>query len=112
MQLILLFVFSSCLMLIVAVLIIGLLPLLSYAQQNKDSTSCIIYDPSDRLITITCGSASLTDIDNQIKDANILHKENNGDDDDTVWLLNAGVIVTENVTFYINSTDTKWLKIM
>jgi len=102
-------------MLIVAVSIVELLPLplLSYAQQNKDSTPCIIYDPSDRLITITCGSASLTDIDNQIKDANILHKENNGhDDDDTVWLLNAGIIVAENVTFYINSTDTKWLKIM
>jgi parallel beta-helix repeat protein len=114
MQLNPLFVFSSCLMLIVAVSIVELLPLppLSYAQQNTDSTPCIIYDPSDRLITITCGSASLTDIDNQIKDANILHKENNGDDDDTVWLLNAGVIVTENVTFYINSTDTKWLKIM
>jgi hypothetical protein len=81
-------------MLIVAVSIVELLPLppLSYAQQNTDSTPCIIYDPSDRLITITCGSASLTDIDNQIKDANILHKENNGDDDDTVWLLNAGVI--------------------
>jgi parallel beta-helix repeat protein len=100
---------------LIVVSIVGLLspPLLSYAQQSKDSTPCIIYDPSNRLITITCGSASLTDIDNQIKDANILHKENNeDDDDDTVWLLNAGIIVAENVTFYINSTDTKWLKIM
>src|SRR5215210_7807083 len=112
MQLNLLFVFSSCLMLIVAVLIIGLLPLVSYAQQNKDSTPCIIYDPSDRLITITCGSATLTDIDNQLKDANILHKENNENDDDIVWLLNSGIVVAEDATFYINSTDTTWLKII
>jgi len=99
-------------MLIVAVLIIGLLPLVSYAQQNKDSTPCIIYDPSDRLITITCGSATLTDIDNQLKDANIPHKENNENDDDIVWLLNSGIVVAENATFHINSTDTTWLKII
>ena len=114
MQLNPLFVFSSCLILIVAVSTVGLLPLppLSYAQQNTDSTHCVTYDPTDRLITITCGSATLTDIDNQLKDANILHKENNENDDDTVWLLNAGIVVAENATFYINSTDTKWLKII
>jgi poly(beta-D-mannuronate) C5 epimerase len=36
-----------------------------------------------------------------------LHKETtNG-----VWLLNAGIVIEEGATFYINSTDTSWLKI-
>jgi mannuronan 5-epimerase len=94
----------------IVVYISGLPSSLSYAQNSKDSMPCVIYDPSDRLITITCGSASLTDIDNQLKDANILYKENN--DDDAIWLLNAGIIVAKDATLYINSTDTNWLKII
>ena len=36
-----------------------------------------------------------------------MHKETtNG-----VWLLNAGIVIEEGATLYINSTDTSWLKI-
>jgi parallel beta-helix repeat protein len=59
------------------------------------------------VITITCGQANLTDIDNEIRNPNILHKEST----DGVWLLNAGMIIEQGTTFYINSTDTSWLKI-
>jgi mannuronan 5-epimerase len=51
---------------------------------------------------------NLTDIDNQIRNPDILHKETaNG-----VWLLNAGIIVKNDASLYINSMDTSWLKIV
>jgi hypothetical protein len=92
----------------------------SYAQTENDnddfslatssftpSSSCIAYNPEEKVITITCKSATLTDINNQLKDPDVLHKETtNG-----VWLLNAGIIIEQDATLYINSTDTSWLKI-
>jgi hypothetical protein len=47
-------------------------------------------------ITIECGAANLTEIDNQLKDSTILHKETQ----DSIWLLNAGLVVSEDVTLY------------
>src|SRR5215213_5223801 len=44
--------------------------------QPLSSSSCITYDSSDNIIRITCNSASLTDIYNQLKDTNALNKEN------------------------------------
>jgi parallel beta-helix repeat protein len=65
------------------------------------------YDSQEKVITITCKSATLTDINNQLNDSDVLHKETtNG-----VWLLNAGIIIEQDATLYINSTDTSWLKI-
>ena len=77
-------------------------------SQGVDAVPCITYDPSTNFITVTCNSATLTDIDNQLNDNTILDKEqsNNG-----VWLLNAGIVVADKATLYINSTDTTWLKI-
>ena len=88
----------------------------SYAQQQQrnaatNSAACITYDSTDNIITITCDSASLTDIYYQLKDDTILGKERQ-QSDNGVWLLNAGIIVAEDATFYINSTDTKWLKVV
>jgi mannuronan 5-epimerase len=97
-----------------------LLPL-SYAQQQEqniatNSAACIRYDATENIITISCDSASLNDIYNQLKDANVIHKEENnatgGDHHEGVWLLNAGIVVAEGAVFYINSTDTTWLKII
>jgi hypothetical protein len=50
----------------------------SYAQSQNaatNSAACISYDSTDKIITISCSSASLTDINNQVKDANVIHKE-------------------------------------
>jgi poly(beta-D-mannuronate) C5 epimerase len=109
---------------IVAVVVILVLPSIpalllipsSYAQQQgmniaTNSASCITYDSTDNIITISCDS-SLTDVDNQLNDDTILDKEQSQQSDNGVWLLNAGIIVREDATFYINSTDTKWLKII
>src|ERR671914_361281 len=76
--------------------------------QSVDAVTCITYDPSTNFITVTCNSATLTDIDNQLNDNTILDKEQS---DNGVWLLNAGIIVADKATLYINSTDTTWLKI-
>jgi poly(beta-D-mannuronate) C5 epimerase len=82
----------------------------SHAQTTESFSSrseCITYDSEERLITLTCKSTTLTDINNQLNDPNILHKETtNG-----VWLLNGGIIIEQDATLYINSTDTSWMKI-
>ena len=78
------------------------------AAPSFPNENCISYDPSNRVITIRCKSATLTDIDNQLNDDSILDKQpNNG-----VWLLNAGIIVDEGAVLNIDSKDVKWLKII
>ena len=57
---------------------------------TESSSACITYDPNDNIITITCKSATLTDIDNQLKDPDILQIENIAS---KVWLLNAGIVI-------------------
>jgi poly(beta-D-mannuronate) C5 epimerase len=81
----------------------------SSPSSSSTSSNCIRYDPEERIITVGCKSANLTDINNQVKDPEILHKD---DDNNRVWVLNAGIIVSKNATLYINSTDTSWLKII
>jgi hypothetical protein len=75
--------------------------------------SCISYTPSKRLITVACNSANLTDIFNQLNDDSILKKEPSAGNDrnDTIWLLNAKLLISKNSKFTINSADTAWLKI-
>jgi aldose sugar dehydrogenase len=67
---------------------------------------CISYDKADNTIEIGCGKANLTDIYNSIGSADILNQES-----PKVWLLNASLNIKNTSTFYINSTDTDWLKI-
>ena len=78
-------------------------------SQSADASLCITYDSSSNVITITCNSASLTDIDNQLNDDSILSKQQQQSNEE--WLLNAGILVANSATLYINSTDTTWLKI-
>jgi poly(beta-D-mannuronate) C5 epimerase len=85
-------------------------PSSSFSNEN-----CISYDPSNRMITIRCESAtSLTDIDNQLNDHSILDKQQkaNNNNDGGVWLLNAGIIIDKGATLVIDSKDVKWLKII
>ncbi len=57
---------------------------------------------------ITCTSANIVDIYNQINDNNILSRESTKEN---IWLLNAGLDIQRGATLYINSSDTDWLKI-
>ena len=78
------------------------------APASASNQNCISYDPSNKIITIKCKSATLTDIDNQLSDDGILDRQiNNG-----VWLLNAGILVDKGSVLRIDSKDVKWLKII
>jgi poly(beta-D-mannuronate) C5 epimerase len=79
----------------------------SSTEVTELSSTCVTYDTDENVITITCNQANLTDIDNEIRDPDILHKESI----DGVWLLNAGMVIEQGATLYINSTDTLWMKI-
>ena len=84
------------------------LPLLVQTPSAYASTECIKYDPRDNTIVISCGNANLTDVYNAISASNsgILNKG-----PDKVWTLNANIKIENNTNFYINSSDTSWLKI-
>jgi len=79
------------------------------APVQSTMLGCINYDSSTRSIMISCSSASLTDINNKLHDSSVLAKQTT---DSTSWLLNANIIINKGSKFYINSTDTKWLKII
>src|ERR1043165_1335235 len=88
---------------------------IAQAPTTAGSSSCINYDPSARLITVTCTSASLTDVYNSLNDPNILGIERQRESSSSsgnLWLLNANLKISQGATFYINSTDTVWLKII
>jgi hypothetical protein len=61
------------------------------------------------MITISCKTTNLTQIDNVLKNPEVIRKDVNTD---RGWVLNAGITVAENPILYINSSDTSWLKIL
>ena len=75
------------------------------------NSNCIEYDSKERIITIMCDSANLTDIHNQLRNSDVLEKAESLPSGQ-VWLLDAGIIIKNGATLYINSTDTSWLKIL
>jgi mannuronan 5-epimerase len=80
-----------------------------FAQEDQaEPVACITHDPEESTIRIDCEHANLTDIDNQLRNPDLLHKET----ENGVWLLNAGMVIEEGATLYINSTDTSWLRIV
>lgn len=81
---------------------------------------CISYDKPEKLISITCKYADFEDVTRLITDPSILKldttittntntSENNNE---KVWLLDAGLKVEENALLDINSNDVTWLKII
>ena len=82
---------------------------LNFASASVPTTDCITFNSSTKKIMITCLSANIVDIYNQINDNNILSKESSKEN---IWLLNAGLEIQRGATLYINSTDTDWLKIV
>ena len=76
--------------------------------QPSITLGCINYNPSTKAIIVNCKSANLSYINNQLKNSSILDR---GFPDGT-WLLNANLVINNGSTFHINSTDSKWLKII
>jgi poly(beta-D-mannuronate) C5 epimerase len=74
---------------------------------TTSSSSCISYDPSTITITVSCPSARLSDLYNELHDNSILAKQSPAG----TWFLNANIVIAKGGTLHIDSTDTKWLKI-
>src|SRR5215204_3940784 len=94
------------------------------SSSSAPSSSCIAYNPEEKVITISCKAATLTDIYNHLRNPNILKREistpptiiaastdTSANNNRAQWLLNAGIEISQGATLYINSTDTSWLKI-
>ncbi|MGB6672618.1 MAG: hypothetical protein WBE34_09300, partial [Candidatus Nitrosopolaris sp.] len=77
------------------------------ASPISPATSCISYNQSTRTITVSCTSARLSDIFNQLHDNSVLAKQSPAG----MWFLNANLVIAKGATFHVDSTDTKWLKI-
>ena len=85
----------------------------SEASSFSSSTSaCVSYIPAKRLITVTCETATLTDVYLQLKDDGVLKKEDDKSANRAIWLLNAKLLIEKNSKFIIDSNDTAWLKIV
>jgi poly(beta-D-mannuronate) C5 epimerase len=76
------------------------------ASPTSPASSCISYNPTARTITVSCTSARLSDVFNDLHDGSILAKQAPG-----TWFLDANLVIAKGATFHIDSTDTKWLKI-
>jgi len=78
---------------------------------------CVEYDPTQKMITVSCQSVHLTDIYSNLSNTGALVKENhdkdhkNADNHDKVWILNSGIVVGKDGSLIIDSNDTSWLKI-
>jgi mannuronan 5-epimerase len=82
---------------------------------------CISYNKSENLISITCKYADFAAVTRLITDPSILKPDTTTITSDTnnfennnekVWLLDAGLKVEENALLDINSNDVTWLKII
>ena len=88
-----------------------------YAQVEREPSSfsnnndCIKYDSAQNIISVSCNSANLTDINNKIRNPDILKKAE-ASSTRSDWLLNAAIVIEKGAKLYINSTDTSWLKIV
>jgi poly(beta-D-mannuronate) C5 epimerase len=79
----------------------------SPSSSTTSAPSCILYDPSNRTITVSCSSARLSDVYNQLHDNSILTKQSPLG----IWFLNANLVIAKGATLHVDFTDTKWLKI-
>ena len=78
---------------------------------------CITYEPLTRVIEVTCQSANLTNVYKQLHNKDVLNiqpstNDSNNTGNKSIWLLNASLFIAKGATFYINSTDTSWVKII
>ena len=80
----------------------------SFPSATTDS-NCVTFDSEARVITITCSATDLTHINDQLKDPDVLTRDNSFDKG---WILNTGITIAQNAILYINSSDTSWLKIL
>ncbi len=97
--------------------VFGLINNRSLGQEpdQNSRTGCITLDSDEEngknTITISClHPQTLTDIYNSIQNQEILKRQDNSTNN--TWILDATIVIEKGSTFVINSSDTKWLKIL
>jgi hypothetical protein len=86
-----------------------------HAVYALPESGCIAYDAATVTITVSCKSpVSLTDIYEQLGgDGNKALYKDRDNNNDGVWLLNAGITIDKGAVLDIDSKDdVKWLKII
>ncbi len=112
---------ATCFVLVIVIILsfsgLGLINNRSLAQEpdQNSKTGCITLDSDEEngknTITVSCSHPStLTDIYNSIQNQEILKREDNSNNN--TWILDATIVVEKGSTLVINSSDTKWLKIL
>jgi mannuronan 5-epimerase len=91
---------------IVSCILVELLKLANSVDASTGQRDCIHYLPSEKIVVIDCKSTNLTDIYTTLNNSAILDREKTG-----IWILNANIRVEDGAKFYVNSSDTSWLKI-
>jgi mannuronan 5-epimerase len=81
----------------------------SSSPSSNNASGCVTFNSEERMITVTCKTTDLTQIDSALRDPDVLHRDANIEKG---WILNAGITVAQNAILYINSSDTLWLKIL
>jgi hypothetical protein len=97
--------FSTASLLILFLLTTGTLLGLQYISSIY-AGHCVEYVPAIDTISLSCGTANLFDILDDVGKSKTLYQESDG-----VWVLSGNIVVGNSATLNINSTYTKWLKI-
>lgn len=91
-------------------------------QEMKDK--CIKYNESKNLISITCKNITFADIssNSQLQDSGIIIQQKQkqqsspsitrNNNEEKIWLLNAGIKIEKETSLDIKSKDVTWLKII
>jgi hypothetical protein len=88
-------------------IVIGFLLFFSTAfAQVVFGSHCVQNYREINTIAISCGTANLFDLSDQIASNTALSQESKG-----VWVLKANIVVGNSATLNINSTNPSWLKI-
>lgn len=81
----------------------------SSSLSSNNTSGCVTFDSEERMITVTCKTTDLTQIESALKDPSVLQRDGSIEKG---WILNSGITVAQNAILYINSSDTSWLKIL
>jgi parallel beta-helix repeat protein len=78
----------------------------SLSSAIDDYLPCVTYDNSTRTINICGGAATLDTVNIVLQNSSLLNNTSEKN-----WFLNANIQISNGAAFFINSTDTNWLKI-
>lgn len=86
--------------------VVGLILLFVSLQHANATTECVTYNPPTQTIEILCDSMHLSDVATELDDPLILSEQ-----ESRTWILSATIVIPNDTSLIIDSSDTDWLKI-